>query len=144
MFIAGPGCPRWLALHFPKPWWLRRLPGPSLDGNPVFWRVVPEVVKVDALVWMMYWAMGVLWIFLTLQAVSSAGTNHEVIAIMNTFQVALGLLLLSVHAATSLLKSVCVAASTSCFPRRFRRRASWRENGWELSGSFRNCSLHRP
>ena len=98
--------PRWLALHFPKPWWLRRLPGPSLDGNPVFWRkwYRAKPSRLMRLVWMMYWAMGVLWIFLTLQAVSSAGTNHEVIAIMNIFQVALGLLLLSVHAATSLVE----------------------------------------
>ena len=96
--------PRWLLSHFPKPRWL---PGPSLDGNPVFWRewYRAKPSRLMRLVWMLYWAMGILWVFLALQTImSSPSTNREMIAITNVFQVAVGLLLLSVTATTSLVE----------------------------------------
>ncbi len=35
---AGKSRRGWFALRIPRPGWLPRLPGPSLDGNPVLWR----------------------------------------------------------------------------------------------------------
>jgi ABC-type Na+ efflux pump permease subunit len=53
-------------------------------------------------VWILYSALGILWIVLSLQVVTASPGNQEMIAIMSMAQVSLGLLLLSVSAATSL------------------------------------------
>ncbi len=93
------------AFRLPSLPWLPRLPGPSLDANPVLWREwhrsrPSRFMRVAGL---LYSGFGVLWIGLTLQmAMSNMSWNEGPIAAMNVFQVAVGLLLLSVGAATSL------------------------------------------
>ena len=54
------------------------------------------------MVWIIYTGLGILWIVLSLKIVVANQANQEMIAIMTMFQVSLGLLLLSVNAATSL------------------------------------------
>ena len=78
--------------------------GPSLDGNPILWREWHRSKRSRLLraVWVLYTALGALWGVLSLKVMATAGGNQEVIAIMSMFQVSLGLLLLSVSAATSL------------------------------------------
>ena len=51
---------------------------------------------------MLYSALGILWIVLSFNVCRQSPGNQEMIAIMSMFQVSLGLLLLSVSAATSL------------------------------------------
>ncbi len=83
--------------------WLPALPGPSLDVNPVAWRewhrTRPSLMMRVA--WGLYAALGLLWVWVACgadrPACSSTGSPS-----MNTVQVTIGLLLLSVGAATSL------------------------------------------
>ena len=84
-------------------WW-PALPGPSLDGNPVLWREWhrSRPSRLSRVVWTLYTALGILWIVLSLNVFINSPGNQEMIPIMSMFQVALGLLLLSVGAATSL------------------------------------------
>jgi ABC-type transport system involved in multi-copper enzyme maturation permease subunit len=100
--------PRWARLGswFSPPAWFPRLPGPSLDGNPIFWREWhrSRPSRFLRVVWVLYAALGVFWM---IAAVSMSwggrpGAHHEFIFGANTFQVLVGLLLLSVCAATSL------------------------------------------
>ena len=94
----------WLAAHLPVLAWHRLLPGPSLDGNPVFWREWhrSKPSKFMRLAWAAYWAFGVVWIVIALQSLGSGIPNVDMIATLNVFQVGVGLLLLSVSAVTSL------------------------------------------
>lgn len=84
--------------------WSPILPGPSLDGNPVLWREWhrSRPSRLSRVVWTLYSALGLLWIVLSLNVFINSTGNQEMIAIMSMFQVLLGLLLLSVNAATSL------------------------------------------
>ena len=93
-----------LLAHLPVLAWQRLVPGPSLDGNPVFWRewYRSKPSKSMRLAWALYWAFGVVWIVITLQSLPSGGSNVDLIATLNVFQVGVGLLLLSVSAVTSL------------------------------------------
>ena len=95
---------RWLADRVPVLAWQKLLPGPSLDGNPVFWRewYRSKPSPVMRLVWMLYGALGMVWIVITIQSLASGNINRDLIGMMNVFQVGVGLLLLSVTAATSL------------------------------------------
>jgi ABC-type transport system involved in multi-copper enzyme maturation permease subunit len=97
---------RWSPFRSLQARWWRGLPGPSLDGNPVFWRewYRSKPSPILRMVWVLYSAMGITWVVLALRSVASGSTNADMIAIMNVFQVGLGLLLLSVHAATSLIE----------------------------------------
>ena len=52
--------------------------------------------------WALYWALGVVWIVIALRSMASGTTNVDIIAMLNVFQVGVGLLLLSVSAVTSL------------------------------------------
>ncbi len=84
--------------------WLSLLPGPSLDGNPVLWREwhqarPPGLLRV---VWLIYSTLGVLWILISLEIVTRTQASSELLLMMNMFQVSVGLLLMSVSAATSL------------------------------------------
>ena len=90
--------------RFPRPAWLPRLPAPSLDGNPVLWREWhrSRPSRFMGLVWLLYTAQGVLWTVVALKVMTTARGNAAVIVVMNVFQVAVGFLLLSVSAATSL------------------------------------------
>ena len=90
--------------HFPTLSWRPALPGPSLDGNPVFWREWhrSRPSRLSRVVWILYTTLGILWIVLSFNVFINSPGNQEMIAIMSMFQVALGLLLLSVGAATSL------------------------------------------
>jgi ABC-type transport system involved in multi-copper enzyme maturation permease subunit len=94
----------WLALRFPVLPGQRWLPGPSLDGNPVFWREwyrsKPSLFM--RLAWTIYGFLGVAWIVIAVQGILAGSTYRDLIAILNVFQVGVGLLLLSVSAATSL------------------------------------------
>jgi C-terminal processing protease CtpA/Prc/ABC-type transport system involved in multi-copper enzyme maturation permease subunit len=93
-----------LAIRLPKPAWLKSLPGPTLDGNPVFWREWHRAKPspIMRLVWIVYSGLGIVWVIVAIQNIASPSPNREMIAIMNVFQVAVGLLLLSVNASTSL------------------------------------------
>jgi ABC-type transport system involved in multi-copper enzyme maturation permease subunit len=81
------------------------LPGPSMDPNPVAWRewhrARPSLMM--RVVWGVYTALGLLWVYLAARPSNApAGIHNDMIAFMCGFQVAVGLLLLSVGAATSL------------------------------------------
>jgi ABC-type transport system involved in multi-copper enzyme maturation permease subunit len=95
---------RRFAFHLARPAWLPHIPGPSLDGNPVLWREWhrSKPTGLLGLVWFLYTGLGILWIALTLWSVRSVNRGPETIAILSAFQVSVGLLLLSVSAATSL------------------------------------------
>jgi ABC-type transport system involved in multi-copper enzyme maturation permease subunit len=90
--------------HFPTFSGWPGLPGPSLDDNPILWREWhrSKPSRLLRVVWALYAALGILWVGLSLEVVVAARTNQETIAIMSMLQVSLGLLLLSVSAATSL------------------------------------------
>jgi ABC-type transport system involved in multi-copper enzyme maturation permease subunit len=101
---AGGSPRRRFSRHFPTLSWWPALPGPSLDGNPVFWREWhrSRPSRLSRVVWILYSALGILWIVLSFNVFINSPGNQEMIAIMSMFQVTLGLLLLSVGAATSL------------------------------------------
>ena len=94
----------WLARQFSAPSWQPYLAGPSLDGNPILWREWhrSRPTRLTRVVWILYTALGILWTVLSLKIVVASQANQEMIGIMTMFQVSLGLLLLSVNAATSL------------------------------------------
>ncbi len=96
------GARRWLPRPRRPAWW-PALPGPSMDPNPVAWRewrrTRPSLMMRVA--WGLYAAFGLLWVFLAAQP-GPPGLGRESVGWMNMFQVAVGLLLLSVGAATSL------------------------------------------
>jgi ABC-type transport system involved in multi-copper enzyme maturation permease subunit len=78
----------------------RYLPGPPLDFNPVLWREWHRARPSR-------WARFVITLYVTLAAIFSfvailSGSNNAVAAFVNGFQVSIGLLFLSVSAATSL------------------------------------------
>ncbi len=89
-----------------RPEWVPRLPGPSLDGNPVFWHEwhQSKPSRLLRVVWYLYAALGVIWVVTAVYAGSSGGGSgrRSIIEGATTFQVLVGLLLLSVCAATSL------------------------------------------
>ena len=99
---AGPRR-RWLP-RLRRPSWLPRLPGPSLDANPVAWREWHRMRPsgLMRIIWGVYAALGVLWLLLLLTRGGSPRMIAEELGMMSGFQVGLGLLLLSVGAATSL------------------------------------------
>ncbi len=80
-----------------------RLPGPSMDFNPVVWRewhrTRPSLMMRVA--WGLYAALGLLWVWLASKP-QRGPMGGDAIAMMNMFQVTIGLLLLSVSASTSL------------------------------------------
>ncbi len=92
------------ARAFSRPAWLPRLPGPSLDGNPVLWREWQRFrpSRLLRVAWFLYTAMGLIWVVIALRSTASRRIEAEAVIIMATFQFAVGLLLLSVSAATSL------------------------------------------
>ncbi len=94
---------RWIP-HILRPAWLSHLPGPSLDGNPVLWREWHRMrpSRMLRVAWLIYAALGLFWTVLTLKHSLNPTGNPEFIAIVTTLQVTIGLLLLSVSAATSL------------------------------------------
>jgi ABC-type transport system involved in multi-copper enzyme maturation permease subunit len=87
-----------------RPYWLPRLPGPSLDGNPVAWREWHRMrpSRMMRVAWAMYAAVGVFWLAIHLNRPVPTRIFVEETGMMAGFQVAVGLLLLSVTAATSL------------------------------------------
>ena len=91
------------ARAFSRPAWLPRLPGPSLDGNPVLWREWQRFSpsRLLRVAWFLYTALGLIWVVIALRSTNNR-MQGEVVSLMATFQVAVGLLLMSVSAATSL------------------------------------------
>jgi ABC-type transport system involved in multi-copper enzyme maturation permease subunit len=83
---------------------LPRLPGPSIDLNPVAWREWHRMnpSRMMRIAWGLYVALGIFWCLLSLKHQSDPIVFASSIAMMSAFQVVLGLLLLSVSAATSL------------------------------------------
>ncbi|MHB1556573.1 MAG: ABC transporter permease subunit [Isosphaeraceae bacterium] len=85
-----------------RPSWLPRLPGPSLDDNPVAWREWhrsrPTLMMRAA--WGLYAALGLFWLWVVWMPPFHNFTGK--VAAANTVQVTIGLFLLSVGAATSL------------------------------------------
>ena len=94
----------WLGARLPVLPWQRFIPGPTLDGNPVFWRewYRSKPSKAMRLAWGLYAAVGVISIVMELQSLLSSSTSIDDIATLNVFQVGVGLLLLCVSAVTSL------------------------------------------
>ncbi len=80
------------------------LPGPSLDANPVAWREWHRTrpSRMMRVAWGLYAAMGLLWVCLAMQPARRSIPPGEGPGVMNGIQVTVGLLLLSVGAATSL------------------------------------------
>jgi ABC-type transport system involved in multi-copper enzyme maturation permease subunit len=92
---------------FWRPNWLASVISPSLDGNPVLWREWHRSTpsRLLHMVWFLYSALGVLWIALSVRVMLTQTAGTEQLPTMtNMFQVSVGLLLLSVNAATSLLE----------------------------------------
>jgi ABC-type transport system involved in multi-copper enzyme maturation permease subunit len=91
------------ARFFDRLFWL--IPGPSLDGNPVLWREWHRrrPSRWARTVWLLYGAM-VLGLSTTLIVLNLNGSavRREVASIGNGFQAGIGLLLLSISAATAL------------------------------------------
>ncbi len=90
--------------YLPRPPRIPLLPGPSLDGNPVLWREWhrSKPSRFLRIAWFLYSSLGVLGIALILHYASLSRLDQEAVGLMNVFQVGLGLLLVSVGAATSL------------------------------------------
>jgi ABC-type transport system involved in multi-copper enzyme maturation permease subunit len=86
--------------HDSRPW----LPGPSLDANPVAWREWHRArsSRMMGVAWGLYAALGLVWVFLAAWPESAPMNRSQNVGSMNATQVGLGLLLLSVGAATSL------------------------------------------
>jgi ABC-type transport system involved in multi-copper enzyme maturation permease subunit len=101
---------RWLRSwrrHFPtRPWlWTRWLPGPSLDGNPVLWREWHRnrPTRWGGLVWALYVAASLVVTFMMIAlSVGSSRSQLEIGSVLVGGQVALGFLIVSVTAATTL------------------------------------------
>jgi ABC-type transport system involved in multi-copper enzyme maturation permease subunit len=101
--LARKDCGR-LVAHLPDLAWQRLFPGPTLDGNPVFWRewYRSKPSKSMHMAWVLYGTFGVVSIVNVLQSLDSGVTSVDFIATLNVFQVGVGLLLLSVSAVFSL------------------------------------------
>jgi ABC-type transport system involved in multi-copper enzyme maturation permease subunit len=99
---AGPR--RRLLSDLRRPSWLPRLPGPSLEVNPVAWREWHRMrpSRMMRVAWALYAALGLFWLAIALNQPSPWRFSADNLGLMSGFQVALGLLLLSVSAATSL------------------------------------------
>jgi ABC-type transport system involved in multi-copper enzyme maturation permease subunit len=95
---------RRFGVAFSRPAWLPRLPGPSLDGNPVLWREWQRFrpSRLLRVAWFMYTAMGLIWVVIALRSTVNMRVQGETVTVMAAFQVTVGLLLLTVGAATSL------------------------------------------
>jgi ABC-type transport system involved in multi-copper enzyme maturation permease subunit len=90
-----------------KPHWFPTLPGPSLDLNPVLWREWhrSRPSRWMRVVWGVYIIIGVFIAFTAVMQLlqpAKFGPRLELAAICIAFQVVVGLLLLSIAAATSL------------------------------------------
>jgi ABC-type transport system involved in multi-copper enzyme maturation permease subunit len=89
---------------FARRGWFPALPGPSLDGNPVLWR---EWHRSRAS-WttrgarLLYAVLGVVCLTLSLLLINLSPAAHAFICLLCDIQVAIGLLLLSIAASTSL------------------------------------------
>ncbi len=94
---------RWLP-RILRPRWLPPLPGPSLDGNPVLWREWHRMrpSRMLRVAWVIYAALGLFLTVLVLKQSLYPTGDPVSIAGMTALQVTIGLLLLSVAAATSL------------------------------------------
>jgi ABC-type transport system involved in multi-copper enzyme maturation permease subunit len=100
-----PATPRRRLVPSPRrPSWWPRLPGPSLDSNPVAWREWHRMrpSPMMRVAWGLYTALGLLWLALALRPDGPPRAIAEEIALMSSIQVSIGLLLLSVGSATSL------------------------------------------
>ena len=95
--------------------------------------------------WGLYAATGVLWLVLSLRESASSMFMAELIAMIGAFQVAVGLLLLSVGAATSLAEervrgSLDVLLSTPMSTRSILAGKWWGRSGrWAASCSGPPC-----
>ena len=88
--------------------WRERLPGPSLDGNPVLWREWhrSRPSRMARILWVFYWLGAVVATALGIHGVFAYGidtmTGGFMIHIALVLQSVLGLMLLSVQAPTAL------------------------------------------
>ena len=82
----------------------RLLPGPSLDGNPILWREWHRKAPSgwSRLIWLTYSTASIGATALGIYLIAQPGRSAVALILINGLQVALGLLLLSVSAATSL------------------------------------------
>ena len=110
MEVPGPGpgaavAPRGLAAIRR---WRERLPGPSLDGNPVLWREWhrSRPSRMARILWVLYWLGAVVATAIGIHDVFAYGidnmTGGYMIHIALVLQSVLGLMLLSVQAPTAL------------------------------------------
>ena len=135
---------RWSLPRLRRPSWLPRLPGPSLDFNPVAWREWHRMHPswMMRIAWGLYAALGVFWFLLSLKRQPNPRVFTNSIAMMSAFQVVLGLLLLSVER-----RDQPGGGAGAGQPRRpavdarCQRDRSWRGSGGGRSGrSARSCS----
>lgn len=87
------------------PWLLWRLPGPSLNGNPVLWREWHRrrLSFWSGLAWTLYGGLAFLFTLLALgEWLISPRLHRGILEMVNGFQVSIGLLLLSITSVTSL------------------------------------------
>ncbi len=133
--------PGWLARSFVRPAWLPRLPGPSLDGNPVLWREWhrSKPSRIMFMVWAFYTAVGCLMVYLTIRPLPSADNGFAVLGFLNATQVTMGLLLLCTIATTSLAQerasgSLDVLLSTPLSTRTILAGKWWGalRQGWQV------------
>ena len=88
--------------------WRERLPGPSLDGNPVLWREWHRArpSRMARIIWTLYWLGSVASTALGIQNVFVYGidstTGGFMIHVTLVLQAVLGLMVLSVQAPTAL------------------------------------------
>lgn len=105
--VAGP--PRWRSARPSRlRRWFDRLPGPSLDGNPVLWRDGRRgrSSRMAGVLWATYWTASIavfgVATFLELRPGTRGPASGPLMVAAMIFQPSLGLLLLSVRAPASL------------------------------------------
>src|SRR5262249_42701524 len=75
---------KWLTRLFTRPPWFPRLPGPSLDVNPVLWREWQRF-RPSALLrvaWFLYTGMGLIWVVIALKSSANSRMQDGVVIIM--------------------------------------------------------------
>ena len=106
--VPVPGLPWLRAARAAFRQWRERLPGPTLDGNPVLWREWhrSRPSRLARILWALYWTGAVVATVIGILNVFAYGVNNMtggfMIHMVVILQSVLGLMLLSVQAPTAL------------------------------------------
>ena len=125
-----------------------RLPGPSMDATR--WRGGSGTARgrrcMMRVAWGMYAALGLLWVWLAMAAAEARPAFRPMTAaVMNVFQVTIGLLLAERRAPRPAWpRSGCAAASTSCSRPRCSTRSILLGNGGAVSVARLDVVIGRP